>query len=188
MAIYKRGYQRYDGPLAPHAARLGVLVRDAWRRATAPRLVTALLAASCLWPLLCAFFIYIANHAELWSGLDRNFASILSIDHQFMLTFMKVQAVFSVILAALAGPGLVSPDLANQALPLYFSRPISRLDYVLARLAALAGVRPLPAAIARLVDGPRGIAAAALAGALRAARRRGGRNRWRGRLARPSSA
>lgn len=143
MAIYKRGYQRYDGPLAPHAARLGVLVRDAWRRATAPRLVTALLAVSCLWPLLCAFFIYIANHAELWSGLDRNFASILSIDHQFMLTFMKVQAVFSVILAALAGPGLVSPDLANQGLPLYFSRPISRLDYVLARLAALAGLLSL---------------------------------------------
>lgn len=143
MAIYKRGYQRYAGPRASRAARLAVLVRDAWRRATAQRLVTVLLAASCLWPLLCAFFIYIANHAELWAGMDRGLASILSIDHQFMLTFMKVQAVFSVILAALAGPGLVSPDLANQGLPLYFSRPVSRLDYVAARLAALAGLLSL---------------------------------------------
>ena len=29
-------------------------------------------------------------------------------------------------LAALAGPGLIAPDLANNALPLYFSRPLTR--------------------------------------------------------------
>lgn len=143
MAIYKRGYQRYDGPRTAHFERIAVLARDAWRRATAQRLVAVLLAVSSIWPLLCLFFIYIANHAELWSGLDRGFASILSIDSQFILTFMKVQAVFSVILAALAGPGLVSPDLANQGLPLYFSRPISRLDYVAARMASLTALLSL---------------------------------------------
>lgn len=143
MAIYKRGYQRYDGPRTPHFGRIAVLARDAWHRATAQRLVAVLLAASCLWPLLCLLFIYIANHAELWAGLDRGFASLLAIDHQFVLTFMKVQAVFSVILAALAGPGLVSPDLANQGLSLYFSRPISRFEYAAARIAALAGLLSL---------------------------------------------
>ncbi|MCS7042844.1 MAG: hypothetical protein N2036_10925 [Bryobacteraceae bacterium] len=143
MAIYRRGYQRYDGPRTSHAERLAVLARDAWRRATAQRLVAVLLAVSCIWPLLCLLFIYVANHAELWGGLDRNFASILAVDHQFILTFMKVQAVFSVILAALAGPGLVSPDLANQGLPLYFSRPVTRADYVAARTAALAGLLSL---------------------------------------------
>lgn len=151
MAIYRRGYQRYDGPRTAHFERIAVLARDAWRRATAQRLVAVLLAASCLWPLLCLLFIYVANHAELWAGLDRGFASILAIDHQFVLTFMKVQAVFSVILAALAGPGLVSPDLANQGLPLYFSRPISRLDYAAARMAALAGLLSLVTWIPGLV-------------------------------------
>jgi len=137
MAVYKRGYQRYEGPRAPHLERLLVLPRQAWRRLSAQRIVTALLALSCIWPLLCALFIYIANHTELWGGLDGDFSKMLAIDSAFMLTFMKVQSVFSVLLAALAGPGLISPDLGNQGLALYFSRPISRLEYVLAKMAAL---------------------------------------------------
>lgn len=137
MAVYKRGYQRYEGPRAPHLERLLVLPRQAWRRLSEQRIVTALLALSCIWPLLCALFIYIANHTELWGGLDRDFSKMLAIDGAFMLTFMKVQSVFSVLLAALAGPGLISPDLGNQGLALYFSRPISRLEYVLAKMAAL---------------------------------------------------
>lgn len=137
MAVYKRGYQRYDGPRAAHLERLLVLPREAWRRLSGQRIVTALLALSCIWPLLCALFIYVANHAELWAGLDRDFSKILAIDSAFVLTFMKVQSVFSVLLAALAGPGLISPDLGNQGLALYFSRPISRLEYVLAKMAAL---------------------------------------------------
>jgi ABC-2 type transport system permease protein len=45
-----------------------------------------------------------------------------------------------VFLAALAGPGLIAPDLANNALPLYFSRPITRWSYALARLTVLVGM------------------------------------------------
>lgn len=137
MAVYKRGYQRYEGPRAPHAERLMVLPRQAWRRLSEQRIVTALLALSCIWPLLCALFIYVANHTELWGGLGGDFSKMLAIDGAFMLTFMKVQSVFSVLLAALAGPGLISPDLGNQGLALYFSRPISRFEYVLAKMAAL---------------------------------------------------
>jgi ABC-2 type transport system permease protein len=35
---------------------------------------------------------------------------------------------------------LIAPDLANGALPLYFSRPMSRAEYVLARLLVLVGL------------------------------------------------
>lgn len=137
MAVYKRGYQRYTGPRAGHLERLLVLPREAWRRLSSQRIVTALLALSCVWPLLCALFIYISNHTELWAGLDRGFSRMLAVDSAFFLTFMKVQSVFSVLLAALAGPGMISPDLGNQGLALYFSRPISRLEYTLAKMSAL---------------------------------------------------
>src|SRR3989339_386407 len=40
----------------------------------------------------------------------------------------------------LAGPGLIAPDLANNALPLYFSRPLTRWSYALARLTVLVGM------------------------------------------------
>ena len=42
------------------------------------------------------------------------------------------------LLTAFAGPGLVSPDLANGALPLYFCRPFSRTEYVLGKASVLA--------------------------------------------------
>src|SRR5262249_9452875 len=35
-------------------------------------------------------------------------------------------------------PGLISPDLANGAMPLYFSRPFSRTEYVLGKIMPLA--------------------------------------------------
>jgi len=140
VAVYKRGYQRYQGPLTSHPARLLVLPRFAWRRLFEQRLLIVLLIVSLFWPLACAVFIYLANHSELWAGLDREVSGLLEINGRFFLTFMNVQAVLAVVLAAFAGPSLVAPDLANNALPLYFSRPLSRTDYALARMAVLAGL------------------------------------------------
>ena len=45
---------------------------------------------------------------------------------------------FAAILGPLVGPVLVSPDLVNNALPLYFSRPFSRAEYVLGKVSVLA--------------------------------------------------
>lgn len=140
MAVYKRGYQRYQGPVTGRLARFFVLPRFAWARLFEQRLIIVMLALSCVWPLLCMIFVYISHHAELWSGLGSAVSRLLQIDARFFLTFMNVQAAFCVLLAALAGPGLVAPDLANNALPLYFSRPLARLEYVLARITVLAGL------------------------------------------------
>jgi ABC-2 type transport system permease protein len=143
MAVYKRGYQRYQGPVTGHYARLLALPRFAWQQLFQQRLMVALLALSCLWPLLCAVFIYISNHSELWAGLGGGLKNFLQINGRFFLVFMDVQAGFCILLAALAGPGLIAPDLANNALPLYFSRPLTRVDYVLARMITLAGMLSL---------------------------------------------
>ena len=93
-----------------------------------------------IWPLLCAGFIYLTNHAELLQGLDKEFLQFIQVDGRFFSIFMYVQAGFAVFLAALAGPGLIAPDLANNALPLYFSRPLTRWTYALARLTVLVGM------------------------------------------------
>jgi ABC-2 type transport system permease protein len=49
-------------------------------------------------------------------------------------TFASVAALF----VAVVGPELVSRDLRNNLLSLYFSRPLTRIDYGLAKLAGLA--------------------------------------------------
>jgi len=140
MAVYRRGYHRYQGPIVGHWARFMVLPRFAWRRLFQQRLVVLLTVVAMIWPLLCAGFIYLANHADLLTGLDREFREFVSVNGRFFLIFMYVQGSFAIFLAALTGPGLIAPDLANNALQLYFSRPLTRSDYALARLLVLFGM------------------------------------------------
>jgi len=140
MAVYKRGYQRYEGTRTTAWERLMVLPRYSWSRLITQRLVIAVLMMSAFWPLLCAIFIYIANHGELLAGFGQGFQRFLAVDGNFFRVFMSVQSGFAIALAAMTGPGLIAPDLANNALPLYFSRPMSRWEYVLARLMVLGGM------------------------------------------------
>lgn len=140
MAVYKRGYRRYSGPLTGPLERFLVLPRYAWRRLYQQRLVLALTMLAFVWPALCAGFIYLTNHAELLQGMEDDFRQFIQVNGQFFSIFMYIQAGFAVFLAALAGPGLIAPDLANNALPLYFSRPLTRWSYALARLTVLGGM------------------------------------------------
>ena len=140
MAVYKRGYQRYAGPLTGRWTRFMVLPRYAWRRLYQQRLVLLLTMAAFVWPLLCAGFVYLTNHVELLQGLEPEFRAFIQVDGRFFSIFMYVQGACAVFLAALAGPGLLAPDLANNALPLYFSRPLTRWSYALARLTVLVGM------------------------------------------------
>src|SRR2546425_2212514 len=140
MAVYKRGYQRYQGPLSAHWSRLFVLPRFAWQRLMQQRLVVIIFVIAMFWPLGCAGFIYLAHHAELLQGFGPNASRLLKIDGEFFVVFMNAQSMFAIILSAFAGPSLVAPDLANGALPLYFSRPLSRPEYILSRMLVLVGV------------------------------------------------
>jgi ABC-2 type transport system permease protein len=62
---------------------------------------------------------------------------LITVNADFFLTLMNIQATLSVFVTALIGPGLVSPDLTNNALPLFFSRPFSRVEYILAKFSVL---------------------------------------------------
>ncbi len=52
--------------------------------------------------------------------------------------FLDIELRFSMILVLLVGPGLISQDLRFNALPLYFSRPLRRIDYFLGKLGVVA--------------------------------------------------
>jgi len=140
MAVYKRGYQRYAGPLTGRWAQFMVLPRYGWRRLYQQRLVVLLTVLAFVWPLLCAGFIYLTNHVELMQGLDEGFRTFIQVDGRFFSIFMYVQAGFAIFLAALTCPGLVAPDLTDNALPLYFTRPLTRWSYALARLTVIVGM------------------------------------------------
>lgn len=143
MAVYKRGYQRYQGTITGRRTRFMVIPRFAWKRLFQQRQVVLLTVISLIWPLLCAVFIYISNNADLLKSFGGGFQAFITVNGKFFLVFMTVQSYFAIFLAAITGPGLIAPDLANNALPLYFSRPLSRTEYSLARLGTLSGMLSL---------------------------------------------
>jgi ABC-2 type transport system permease protein len=51
-------------------------------------------------------------------------------------SFSDAVSILVVLFCAVVGPELVSRDLRSGVLPLYFSRPLTRADYALAKLAA----------------------------------------------------
>lgn len=65
MAVFKRGYERYTGPRTGALARFLVVPRFAWPKLLGERFVVVLLIVSLFWPLLCAGFVYLSNHASL---------------------------------------------------------------------------------------------------------------------------
>jgi ABC-2 type transport system permease protein len=69
--------------------------------------------------------------------------------------FFKTQMYFIMLLVAICGRGLISTDLRLNAFPLYFARPLTRLDYFLGKLgvigALVASVAVVPAVLAYVV-------------------------------------
>src|SRR5262249_39073429 len=69
--------------------------------------------------------------------------------------FFTVEMYIIMLLVVVTGPGLISRDLRFNALPLYFARPLTRLDYFMGKLgvigALMAGVAVVPAVFAYIV-------------------------------------
>ena len=63
--------------------------------------------------------------------------SPFAVDGEFFATYLGIQAALSFVLTAFVGPGLISGDLANRALPLYLSRPFTRAEYVIGKMSVL---------------------------------------------------
>jgi ABC-2 type transport system permease protein len=137
MAIYRRNYTSYNGPLTPAWSRFLVLFRYSRRSLFRSKLQTALFVLCFFYPLLCLAGIYAAHNLSFLEKLGAN-ARVIKIDNTFFFYFLNVQGVLAFVLTAFAGPGLISPDLANGALPLYFCRPFSRAEYVAGKASVLA--------------------------------------------------
>jgi ABC-2 type transport system permease protein len=137
MAIYRRNYKPYAGPLTPAWSRWFILFRYSRRNLFHSKFMTGLFVVCFFYPLLCVLQIYLAHSVSFLEQIGIP-SRVIAIDNEFFFRFMGVQGVLAFLMTALAGPGLISPDLANGALPLYFCRPFSRAEYVLGKSSVLA--------------------------------------------------
>jgi ABC-2 type transport system permease protein len=136
LAVYRRTYTSYAGALTPARSRFLVLFRYSRRSLFRSKLQTALFVFCFFYPLACLLIIYLSHSLPLPESLGSG--PFVKIDNEFFFYFMTVQGVLAFVLTAFTGPGLISPDLANGALPLYFCRPFSRAEYVVGKASVLA--------------------------------------------------
>jgi ABC-2 type transport system permease protein len=141
MAVHRRAYRPLaQAELTPRWSRFLVLPRFAAQGWRGSRLLTAFLMMCLLPPMVAAIIIYVFNNplAQGLLGLGGGTSTWnFRIDGQFFAWMANIQGSLAFLLVGWVGPGLVAPDLTNNALPLYLSRPFSRAEYVLGRVTTL---------------------------------------------------
>jgi len=139
MAVYKRSYRGYAGPVTSEWSRFAIIPRYAYRGLFRSKIMTAFFVICFIPPLVFLFLIYLANNIGSFAKMFgvTGATSPFAIDGEFFATYLGIQAALSFILTAFVGPGLISGDLANRALPLYLSRPFTRAEYVIGKMSVL---------------------------------------------------
>jgi len=137
MAVYKRTYKAYRGPLTPAWSRFMVLARYGFSTLFESRLFTAY-AVLCLLPFLGGLvFIYVVHSATAQAVLNINFGKTPLINNYWFLGFLSGEFWMAFLLTAWGAPGMVSKDFANHSIQLYLSRPLSRAEYLVGKVSVL---------------------------------------------------
>jgi len=137
MAVYEHLYGAYDGESHSAWSRFLVIPRYALREVFKSKLFTTIFILCFIYPLVATILVYLHHNVNALALLQVNVRELLPIDASFFQTFLEVQGAFAFILTVLVAPPLISRDLANNALPLYLCRPLSRLEYVLGKMSVV---------------------------------------------------
>ena len=137
MEIREKGYRRWEGELAEGGRRWRPIARQGIRtvfRKKYSKLVFSL-SASSFFVFLVAVYASTKPELKILGELVRLLRSDAELFKTFYANGFLVFMLF--VLCAFAGAELVSADLRFKAFPLYFSRPLSRLDYLRGKLGVL---------------------------------------------------
>lgn len=134
-AIYDRGYRPYEGPRGGRSAaryalyrasiRRALGLRRSWRQKVAPFVLLGL-----------ATIPAVVNVGAAYLARDTPAEGFEFITYREYVGVSNILLVF----VALTAPDLLCPDRRQRVLPLYFARPLTGVDYVLAKLGAMTSI------------------------------------------------
>lgn len=138
MAIFQRAYQGYHGEVSAPFARTLVIFRYALADAFASKLFVAYFAICFLPSLVLMILLYTYHNIDLLVQFEVDLDDLVAINGEFFFYSMQIpQTVMLLFLVIAIGPAMISPDIRNNAMPLYLSRPISKTSYILGKLMVL---------------------------------------------------
>jgi ABC-2 type transport system permease protein len=140
MAVYERNYGRYQGELTPSWSRFLILPRYAFKDVFDSKGFLIFLVLSCVLPFCGLLMIYLHHNLAALKFMNlplEQLQQALPINANFFRRGLDIQSWLCFLLALSVGPSLIAPDLRNNGLPLYLSRPFSRTEYVLGKLMVM---------------------------------------------------
>lgn len=141
MSVFKRNYRPFIGKPTSRSTRFGVLMRYSLADVWSSR-ITVVLFLICMAPTLISMAaIYIMNNdaVRLLLASQGGGAPNIILNERYFFVVLQGQCWMALVLTAWIGPRLIAVDLSNDALPTILSHPVSRIEYVLAKFAVLAG-------------------------------------------------
>jgi ABC-type transport system involved in multi-copper enzyme maturation permease subunit len=137
MAVYKRSYSVYTGIVTPNWMRVIVLARYAIAEAWSSKITIGLFTL-CMLPCITSLFgIYLANNPLARALIGGKGSQMIAIDARFFLKVLQVQSWLALVLTSWIAPRLITFDLADNALPILLSHPISRIGYFTGKFLSL---------------------------------------------------
>jgi ABC-type transport system involved in multi-copper enzyme maturation permease subunit len=138
LSVYKHDYRAYTGRVTPLWSRVVVLARYGLHDIWSSKITIGLVTLSLLPSMVFLIIMYVSNNAVARMLITRGHAGQgLPINGDFFLVVLEIQCWFALVITAWIAPRLITFDLADSALPILLSHPISRFGYVVGKFAAL---------------------------------------------------
>ena len=132
MPIHDQGYRRYGGLKARTGTGWMVIARAGIRTMLAKRAFLGL--------MLIAWFPFLVRAVQFYAAVNLTSvpqASILAPSADTFRQYLEQQQVFVFFVTVYVGAGLIANDRRANALQIYLSKPLTRAEYVLGKLAIL---------------------------------------------------
>jgi ABC-type transport system involved in multi-copper enzyme maturation permease subunit len=128
--IVDSGYQPYAGSYTPAAGRWAVIARQMLRSTARQPLVIVMMVLVALPTVVSAVLVYIATRVATLGQASP--AGMWTPEHFVMMPWGTTMLAF--FLALFAGSGQVADDARAGAFQFYFSRPVTREQYLVGKL------------------------------------------------------
>jgi len=129
VPIHDQTYRRYTGRRLPRGGAWWVIARRGVAAGLRDRRLVAL--------LLLAWAPFLVRAAQIYAAANLQQASFLAISAPTFRAFIGQQATFLFFVAVYVGAGLIADDRRAGLLPIYLSRPLTRIEYLVGKAAIL---------------------------------------------------
>jgi ABC-2 type transport system permease protein len=130
MPIHDQGYRRYTGRRVPQGRGWWVVARAGMLERLRERRFLAL--------LLLAWAPFIVRALQVYASTRFGQLSFLAPDAGTFREFLDQQSLFLFFITIYAGSGLIASDRRANALQVYLSKPLTRVEYVAGKFLVLA--------------------------------------------------